>query len=190
MDIKKCFIITAILLFPKFGIDATPISEFNAQFIKQSILRLKPDFSQKDATIISKVVFKYAKFKDLDPLLIISIMYQESRFKLKVVSKTSDYCAMQINIANIKRHKLNSDKLLTDYDYCIYWGAKILHGFKNVYSQKEFFWWSRYNSPLPEWRKKYEKSVLSHYNIIHPEFFEINSKHAFAHNVVKTNYEY
>ena len=43
---------------------------------------------------------------------------------------TTDYCMMQINKSNLAHMKLNPKKLLTDPDYCIKAGVKILASLK------------------------------------------------------------
>ena len=174
LDRITCLLIALLLLLiPKVGYDGnyTSINADNG-CIKEAVLTLKPDLDDKEAAAISTAILKYSRERDLDPALVVAIMYQESHFKLNIVSRTHDYCLMQINISNIKSYKLSAKKLLSNHDYCVDWGTRILVLFKNLYAGKESLWWSRYNSPIPANRREYEMLVMGYYNTIKPRASE------------------
>lgn len=88
------------------------------------------------------------------------MLRQESSYVLNAISKQcgvldldkyeeaciySDFGISQINYKTAKRYKLNLTALLTDLEYSINAGAKVLSWFYKTYAHKEKNWFVRYN---------------------------------------------
>lgn len=95
--------------------------------------------------------------------LLSAILMQESRYKVSAVGyvkkKPIDFGISQINIVTIKSFKFSKYRLLSDLDYSVNAGAKVLADFKRMYGKKESNWWSRYNSSANKHRVKYQRAV-------------------------------
>lgn len=70
----------------------------------------------------------------------------------------TDFGLTQIHYGNVKKSKLDAQKLTTDLEYSVDEGAKVLKHFKR-YKKKEKDWWTRYNSPTRSNREIYKKLV-------------------------------
>lgn len=112
------------------------------------------------------MVERVSKKHNVKPDKVIAIAMQESSYKLNakncymIAGKLScDYCMMQINDRTVKAFKFNVDKLMTNIEYCIEAGVKVLSDFKRMYGHKEKDFWTRYNSSNPEMRQIYLKKV-------------------------------
>ena len=91
----------------------------------------------------------------------------------------TDFCMMQIHRSNISKLGLDPNRLLSDVDYCIHNGIKILNGFKYL-SSYDSRWWSRYNSGDPQKRYEYESYIKKHYSKIVntvPKVYKVISKY-------------
>lgn len=71
----------------------------------------------------------------------------------------TDFGISQIHYGSIKRFKFNTHRLLTDKQYSIDAGAKVLQGFYKRYGRKESKWWTRYNASSLEKRREYARKV-------------------------------
>lgn len=91
--------------------------------------------------------------KDKDRLCLDSI---PKYIKTKVCS---DFGISQINYRTIIRFGFNINKLVTDLEYSIEAGAKVLSDFQNRYEAKETNWWTRYNSSNKIKRRIYQELV-------------------------------
>ncbi len=81
----------------------------------------------------------------LDPWLFIAIIEHESRFKVNAYNrKSQDWGLSQINIANINKLNLDKKRLLTDPDYNLREGAKVL-SYMHKRFKHEPQWFARYN---------------------------------------------
>lgn len=146
--------------------------------ICQSIAKLHPNVDLDEAYLYSNTFFRVARKFKLDPKLLVSIAFQESAFRLGAVRKSrglavvdgefketaigADFCMMQINSSNIIKLDIEPEKLLTDHEYCIKTGAKLLKGMKKRFAKKERYWWTRYNAKTPSKRRKYRYLVSRH----------------------------
>jgi len=153
--------------------------------ICEDLLILKPGFGPGEALRLSNVFHKVSRRYRLNPRLMVAIAFQESSLTLEAVRQVrgisleenssndlitvgSDFCMMQINAGNISRLGLDAKKLLTDAEYCIEAGARILRDFQKKYGDLERNWWSRYNSCTPTYREMYEKLVSAHWKKLFP----------------------
>ncbi len=165
---------------------------YKTNTICQAIIKLSPDYDKKKAYKLSNHISKVSKKFDLNPLLIVSIAFQESSFRLNTIRKAKglffnnvskkfekkwvgeDFCMMQINYKNIIDMKLDTNKLLTDIRYCLNTGAKILSKYKKKYSKKDKFWWTRYNAKSPEKREEYLDKINQHLTALENKEEETN----------------
>lgn len=88
-----------------------------------------------------------AKRHGLSPQLLTAIGGAESSYYVGAINKrTADYGIMQVNAYNIKKMKLSKKKLLTNIEYSVEQGARILAWFKRKYAKAEpKTWYCRYN---------------------------------------------
>jgi soluble lytic murein transglycosylase-like protein len=111
---------------------------------------------------------KVAKQHNIDCLLFKAIITQESNWKIDAVNKrSSDYGLTQINIHTIKAYGFDKTKLLTNAEYSLQAGAKVLSYFKKRYYAKDKSgWFSRYNCGTSTRKKaacyKYQSKIESH----------------------------
>lgn len=146
--------------------------------ICRKIMVLRPRMDLDEAYKLSNIFYKKARKYKVSGDLLLSIGYQESTLKLdtiryisglqkvdgeyKKVLIGSDFCMMQINSMNITAMKLDTERLLTDAEYCIEAGAKILANFKRLYSRVDPMWWTRYNANTKEHRDRYRGHIERH----------------------------
>ncbi len=148
--------------------------------ICHSIIKLNDRIDHKEAYKLSNVFSKVSKIYKLDPKLLVSIAFQESSFNGSAVRKVSglvfdeekgeykklsvgaDFCMMQIHMSNIKKMKLDVNRLLTDKAYCIEAGAKILSRYKKQHSKTDKSWWTYYNAKTKAKRDIYFNKVVKH----------------------------
>jgi hypothetical protein len=139
--------------------------------IYAQIIKNKPKINKKYAMRLSNSIYKASKNYDIPKHIYTAILAQESGYRLNIVGKISglykgkkktvqvDFCAAQINWRNVLKMNLEVDKLLTDMQYCINAGAKILAGFKKRYAKKEKDWYTRYYNSNPIMRSEYKRLV-------------------------------
>lgn len=153
--------------------------------IYHAIIILNKNIDKTQAFKYSNIIAHYSRKYELDPFLIVSISRQESYINLKATRQAgeekihydslnkkfmkqvevTDFCMMQINKGNVIWKELDPERLLSDADYCIHEGVKILTYFKPL-QKDDAFWWTRYNSASSEHRSIYKGYVLHHYSQI------------------------
>jgi len=135
--------------------------------------RVNETIDRKYAMDLSNSIYKACRKWNIDSILYTAILAQESRYQLNAMNcvkglnketheKTTvclDFGLGQLNIRNIIRYDIDTRRLLTDMDYAIDQGAKILSRFKKKYAHKEVNYWSRYNASSQIHRRKYEELV-------------------------------
>ena len=90
-------------------------------------------------------VAEHSKQYSVDPYLVTSILLVESGGKIDAYNeRTKDYGLMQINEYHIKRG-LDKKRLLSDPDYSIKHGVRILAYFKRFRGAEPQTWYCRYN---------------------------------------------
>jgi soluble lytic murein transglycosylase-like protein len=141
---------------------------------------------------LSNIIYKYAKKYKLDPKLLTAILAQESMYRINtancsygirccdftkvlgletnkvgydVVRSCTDFGISQIHYKTAERYNLDIALLLTDPDYSVRAGAKILYDIKRRYAKHEPTWWTRYNASSPSKRAEYEKKVMRFFPI-------------------------
>lgn len=71
-----------------------------------------------------------------------------------------DFGLSQINFRTAKAFGFDLPKILTDVEYAVDCGAKVLGDFHDRYVKKEpVVWYSRYNSSTPHHRRRYEHLI-------------------------------
>jgi soluble lytic murein transglycosylase-like protein len=114
--------------------------------VQQQILRNSPKPPHSALRLASAFVSSGLKH-GVDPRLLAAIGFVESRYFVGAVNKRSnDWGLMQVNSYNIKAMKLSKRRLLTDVEYSIDSGARILAYFQKRYKKSEpNTWMCRYN---------------------------------------------
>lgn len=89
--------------------------------------------------------YEIASQYNLDPDLFIAIVEHESRWKVNAVNtKSRDYGLTQISYKNIEALGLSKERLLTDPEYALREGAKVL-SYMHRRFKHEPTWFCRYN---------------------------------------------
>lgn len=135
--------------------------------------------TKKQADKISKYVVKYSAIHKIDPLLVLSIMQKESRFKMVTNKKTNDYGIMQIHCPDKQYAPWchNIKKLKKSMGYNIKTGIEIMalhrkrclknHGHKS-------HWVRHYNWGNKKYAEDVFKIMLSFYKIANKCRKEVN----------------
>ena len=118
----------------------------SCEFKFKSYFDLTINKHQKLIETIHKVSKKY----NIPPVLFAAIMIKESSLRLNSVNTntngSTDWGIAQVNDINVNEYELNTKKLLTDLEYSMAAGAKVLAWFKKTYEGREpNDWWVRYN---------------------------------------------
>jgi len=184
MKIMNHSIITILIFSCSFWVQAKPhtksISGKLRHPIFHFIINLRPSINKQLAMKYSNSFHRYSKRYGLDPYLLVAIAMQESGIVLNRIRMVkgyvyvdkkyvpmkieTDFCMMQIHYRNVENMGLDLKKLITDYDYCIGVGAKILAYFRR-YENSEENWWTRYNTSNSLKRKIYENLVNRYYDL-------------------------
>ncbi len=156
------FYIKIITLIFSFQVKAdTMYKDCTVNPIYCQIIQNSPKIDQNYALELAQIINSVAIELNLKPYRLAAILKQESNYKLDAVNhKSKDYGIAQINHKTIQAYNFNKELLLTDLQYSIKAGAIVLSDFKRMYSHKEEFWWSRYNSSNPVKREQYKQFVL------------------------------
>lgn len=147
------------------------------------IIKNKPTINKMYALELSNIIYKYTKAYKISSSLYTAILMQESSYKLdskncnkglrepSEIEKAQGITEMvedevcldlgisQINIKTIRNFDLDPELLITDLEYSIESGLKVLKDFKKRYKHKEPDWWTRYNASNEERRNMYKESV-------------------------------
>lgn len=173
--------------------------DLKANPIYHSIKILNKRIPKKVAYNYSNIIAKFSKKYKIDPFLVVSISRQESHINLSTtrelrdnsiifdekenrfikIVEVTDFCMMQIHKGNVINKNLDVEKLLSDPEYCIHEGIKILSYFKYL-KETDKDWWTRYNALDPEKREVYKSKVMHHYSKIIakiPNYQKIKSKY-------------
>lgn len=149
------YIIGAFLIsMPVIGMDVMKDPEY-AKIYKQ-ILRNKPSIDKKYAIKLSSIVYQKC---GQDAQLFAAILMQESRYKLDAVNKKSkDYGISQVNHRTAKALGLNKARLLTDLEYSVSAGVRVMTQLKTTFGSDPTYW-TRYNSSKKKYRNIYLTAV-------------------------------
>jgi soluble lytic murein transglycosylase-like protein len=116
---------TVDTLTQKIGSHQDAFAKTDFYRFQENIYRLQaPEFSQ-----ITRSVFNLSRKHEFNPYLIMAIIYVESRFNRRAVSKAGAYGLMQVNYP-VWKDELNIDRRkLSQVDYNIELGLTILKGY-------------------------------------------------------------
>lgn len=136
-----------------------PVNQAQQKILRQ-ILKNNPRINQKYAHKLAKVIVsKSVKYK-IPARTLTAILMQESAYNLSAKNitcgiKTSDsdketcivtdFGISQIHYKNIKRFGFNKKRLVTDLDYSVDSGAKVLATYSRYSKTEPKSWYSRYN---------------------------------------------
>ena len=147
--------------------------------IYDQILRNKPKINKKYAMKLSNVIHKMSVKYKIPKEIYTAILAQESEYVLNskncfkgyVELKNgediqytetrlcTDYGISQMNYRNIEKMKLDIHLLLTDLEYSVEQGAKVLRWAMLKYKDKEDDWYTRYHSGTRVLRDIYKPLV-------------------------------
>jgi len=137
---------------------------------------IKATYDEAYLSQLSKLIDQYSAKYKVDPILVVAIFAQESRFDLHAqncqngLSRAghpayvcTDFGISQISYSNIKKRKLSVKKLTTDLEYSIENGIKILAETKQYQKKEPNTYWTRYNTSNKYYRKLYQQLVCRYY---------------------------
>lgn len=140
----------------------TLLTKAQRQVLRQ-IAKNHPNLEGDYAIALAVTFETVAKQYKLKPHTLAAIAMQESTYQLDRVhcykikgKKRCDYCMMQINDKTAHNMHLNVEKLLTDMNYCVDAGAKVLKDFEKRYKKSDEAYWTRYHSSDPGRRAYYQ----------------------------------
>lgn len=123
------------------------------------IIEIRPQMDKNAALSLSNDIHRVSVEYGVDKLLYTAILAQESMFRLdaqqcykgladcgKIERVCQDFGIAQIHYKTAKAYGFSKQKLLTDREYSLKAGAKVLLYFKERYVKVEKErWWTRYN---------------------------------------------
>lgn len=123
--------------------------------VQQQILRNTKNSPPHDPVRLATAFVASASKYGLDARLLAAIGAVESGYFVAAVNKRSnDFGLMQVNVYNVKSLKLSKTLLVTDIEYSIDAGARILKYFKDRFEREEpRNWFARYNCGTGKWRR-------------------------------------
>ena len=112
------------------------------------------------------VIAKYATLFELDPLDIVSVIYQESSFNPQAISPTGDYGLMGINWHYVGRHRVKEREDLFNAEKNIRIGVEMLNFWrefsrKNARSDFIPFFFDHYNQGVFVQNENYGKRIMN-----------------------------
>lgn len=149
------------------------------------IKKNKPSINNNYAMKLSNKIYNASLKYKIPANIYTAILMQESTYKLEakkcqkgILTKEgksfykntpkavvcSDFGISQIHYKTVDRYRFDVDKLLTDLEYSVNSGAKVLSWFFKKYAHKDINWFSRYNCGTKSTTKrktcvKYKKLV-------------------------------
>jgi hypothetical protein len=116
--------------------------------ILAAILWLSPKMAQYDAQNYAQIIKVEATRKNIDPLLIVAVIYRESRFRPHVFS-AQNYGLMQVRVTeNLNSDFWQKEKMLFKPSTNIRRGVKWLSLWRGYHQkqcgEKNHHWWSHY----------------------------------------------
>jgi soluble lytic murein transglycosylase-like protein len=111
---------------------------------------------------IHDIIISKSRKHNIDYKMVLAIFQVESNLDIKAYNKrTKDYGIAQINIRNIKKLNLNAKKLITDPEYSVEEGIKLLNFFKDKYETKlGHKWIAKYNCGMRNRCENTKKSKI------------------------------
>lgn len=118
---------------------------------------------KEQAIKLATLIRKAAKEYEVDKKLLTAILIQESRLELEAINCHTNGCdfgVSQINWKTAKKMNISIPRLLTDLEYSIISGARVLADFKRMYGKTDKEYWTRFHSPTLERREGYKQLVM------------------------------
>lgn len=123
-----------------------------------SVIKI-PDMQRKRLAVL---IALSSKQYNIDPRIMISIIYVESSFRQNAKSNTGDFSIAQINFKvweksfiRLKKKPLSFTQLKEDETYAIFRMGEILSFLQKEYSNKDKYWFALYHSATPKYKKRY-----------------------------------
>lgn len=145
----------------------------NHALLSKMIREIQPNLSEKKAYTLAKKIYTHSSNFNLDPKILIAILYIESNFRNNVTSKTGDYSMAQINVdiwnrefTRLGMSKLDKHLLKYNENYVIYKMAKILSILDQRKLKHDKNWYANYHSMTPKLKNIYAKKINSKINKI------------------------
>jgi len=114
-----------------------------------AILWLAPHVGAERADQYAGLITGHAEDAGIDPMLVVAIIYIESRFRSGSISRTNDYGLMQVHVSKTTyRRYLGREHLLLDPDRNIKCGISLLKYWKSYHERictSNHRWWSHFN---------------------------------------------
>ena len=143
------------ILFYSYNANATAVCKRNPIYchIKKLDKRMKDSKAMRLSNIIYKASIKYK----IPARIFTAILKAESNLEYKTIrtvcgikdgKKTcvnTDFGISQIHYKTVSLYNFDIAKLLTNEDYSVLAGAKVLSWFHKTYAKKEKYWWVRFN---------------------------------------------
>ena len=148
--------------------------------IKENNPKLDDSFAMK----LSNAIYKSTKRHNLRPIVYTAILAQESLYDVKAVNCTkgfreaypgevniqvypyyregkvcTDFGISQIHWKTVKSYQFDTKRLVTDVEYAVEAGARVLGDMKKRYYPDEDDYWTRYNSSKKTRRDIYKLLV-------------------------------
>lgn len=123
-----------------------------------------PKISKQDAVQIAKSTIKYSIKKNLDPVIVLAIMNQESTFNQLAVSKSGDISVAQINLKVWgryfkKQNKFKNKKdIIQNIDLSIDLMTDILK-INQKNKKSDCHWFALYHSKTKKHKNKYAQKI-------------------------------
>lgn len=174
--VKVAILVLVITLIPQLAIPHQSLVNLkvtqkkshlkpNLKLLKQ-IQKNQPKIDLSYAKYLAVTIERISKKYRIKPAKVVAIAMQESSYTLDAKNcymvkgkMRCDYCMMQINDKTIEAFGFDHKKLMTDVEYCVEAGVRVLNDFRRMYGQSEEDFWTRYNSSNPEKRLIYGQKV-------------------------------
>lgn len=161
----KMLIIITVILFGTKSFAKERKTEHVLKMIEILTESSRPEFNAYAHSIV-----KWSNKYQIDAKIVVAVIMTESSFISKSKSKTGDLGLGQVNpqvwsaeFLRIYKYRLDTKKLLTDYDYNIQKTVQILALMKN---NKDLYWVGKYHSKTPSLKKAYSGRVFTKFDKI------------------------
>jgi hypothetical protein len=182
---KKLFLLIFLLLISQtvFATESSDLMVHSKNnFVKtiakfeSAILKLNKRLKPAKATRLATLIAIESKKSKLDPRLLLAILSTESSFHQEVVSPTHDISIAQINLKSWSPKKfkertgydLDPKRLKKEEAYAISRMCLILLYLKDNYGDSDKWWFARYHSATPQYKKDYIRQLTARFKILKP----------------------
>ena len=125
------------------------------------------------ATSYANLIKRYGH--GLDPLLVVAVIYRESRGRKHAISHTNDYGLLQLHVSDTTNTRYRgSERLLLDPARNIRIGTRMLRAWKRYHDKHckglKHRWWGHYNQGGRVRSRRYGIKVLSTFDMLVSKF--------------------